>query len=333
MHEFPWSEGAFTGVGSFPGEDPAEALRVVLGESPDLPHLPELPARGPGADIIARTAGLLVDLAVGLQPSGWRFADHPGRDTSRARGYLAEDLDTLEELAGDLDRPIKIQVAGPWTLAASIEMRSGEKALADAGAVRDLASSLAEGVSAHVRDVARRLPRATVLLQIDEPSLPGVLHGTVPTASGFSRIRSVEPPLAEDLLRRVIDAADAFPIVHSCAPRTPYGLLRAAGAKAVSIDAKLIRDEDAIGEAVEAGTGFLMGVIPGTDTTLPAPVRSIAPVRELWRRLGFSPRSLAESVVLTPVCGLSGATPSYARNALRHCREAAKILRESAEDD
>jgi methionine synthase II (cobalamin-independent) len=333
VHEFPWSEGAFTGVGSFPGEDPAEALRVVLGESPDLPHLPELPARGPGADIIARTAGLLVDLAVGLQPSGWRFADHPGRDTSRARGYLAEDLDTLEELAGDIDGPIKIQVAGPWTLAASIETRSGEKALADAGAVRDLASSLAEGVSAHVRDVARRLPRATVLLQVDEPSLAGVLHGTVPTASGFSRIRSVEPPLAEDLLRRVIEAADAFPIVHSCAPRTPYGLLRAAGAKAVSIDAKLIRDEDAIGEAVEAGTGFLMGVIPGTDTTLPAPARSIAPVRELWRRLGFSPRSLAESVVLTPACGLSGATPSYARNALRHCREAAKILRESAEDD
>ena len=89
MRDFPWAEGSFTGVGSFPGEDPAEALRVVLGLAPELPHLPELPARGPGADMIGRTAGLLVDLAVGLQPSGWRFADRPGRDTSRTRGYLA----------------------------------------------------------------------------------------------------------------------------------------------------------------------------------------------------------------------------------------------------
>ena len=332
MRDFPWDEASFTGVGSLPGEDPVRATQVVLDEAPGLPHLPELPARGPGADMIGRSAALLVDLAVGLQPSGWRFADHPGRDTSRARGHLAQDLDTLEELAGDLDGPIKIQVAGPWTLAASIETRSGEKALADAGAVRDIATSLAEGVAAHVRDVARRLPRATVLLQLDEPSLPGVLQGTVRTASGFSRIRTVEPPHAEDLLRRVIEASGAFPIVHCCAPRVPYALLRAAGAKALSVDANLIRDEDAIGEAVEAGTGFLLGVIPGRTTRLPAPSRSVAPVRALWSRLGFPPKSLIGSVVLTPSCGLAGATPAYARAALRHCREAAEVLHEAADD-
>jgi methionine synthase II (cobalamin-independent) len=282
--------------------------------------------------MIGRTAGLLVELAVALQPSGWRFTDHPGRDASRTHGYLAQDLDTLEELAAEAEGPIKIQVTGPWTLAASIETRSGERALADAGAVRDVAASLAEGVAAHVREIRRRVPGATVLLQLDEPSLPGVLAGTVPTASGFSRIRSVEPPMAEDTLRRVIEAADAYPIVHCCAANVPYGLLRGAGAKAISVDARLIRDEDAIGEAVEAGTGFLMGVIPGRDTTLRSPERSTTRVRELWRRLGFSPRSLASSVVVTPSCGLAGATPAYARRALAHCREAARILRESAED-
>jgi methionine synthase II (cobalamin-independent) len=98
------------------------------------------------------------------------------------------------------------------------------------------------------------------------------------------------------------------------------------------VDASLIRDEDAIGEAVEAGTGFFMGIVPGRDARLPAPARSVAPVRELWRRLGFSPRSLTQSVVLTPACGLAGATPAYARSALRHCREAARIVHESAED-
>ncbi|MDQ1740811.1 MAG: hypothetical protein QOE53_2463 [Pseudonocardiales bacterium] len=33
-----WAAGTPTGVGSMPGEDPAEAVRVVLGELPDLPH-------------------------------------------------------------------------------------------------------------------------------------------------------------------------------------------------------------------------------------------------------------------------------------------------------
>lgn len=332
MHDFPWATGVATGIGSHPGDDPAETFRIVLADLPDLPHLPELPARGPGADMIGRTAALLVDLAVGLQPSGWRFGDRPGRDTARARGFLAQDLDTLEEQAGDFDGPLKIQVAGPWTLAGAIETRNGQRALADPGAVRDLTTSLAEGVAAHVTDVRRRLPRATILLQLDEPGLPGVLAGTVPTASGFSRLRAVEAPLAEAGLRRVIEAAGVFPIVHCCAPRTPYGLLRAAGAKAISVDASLIRDEDAIGEAVEAGTGFLMGVVPGTDARLPTPERSVAPVRELWHRLGFTPQALAGTVVVTPACGLGGATPAYARAALRHCREAARILQESAED-
>ncbi|WP_245734475.1 hypothetical protein [Nocardioides exalbidus] len=38
-----------TGVGSMPGttdEGYAEAVRVVLGELPDLPHVPEVPGAG-----------------------------------------------------------------------------------------------------------------------------------------------------------------------------------------------------------------------------------------------------------------------------------------------
>ena len=41
-----------SGVGSMPGTDDreyAEAVRVVLGELPDLPHVPELPGRGADA--------------------------------------------------------------------------------------------------------------------------------------------------------------------------------------------------------------------------------------------------------------------------------------------
>ncbi|MGZ6772647.1 MAG: hypothetical protein ACXVGA_08965, partial [Mycobacteriaceae bacterium] len=64
--------GTATGIGSWPGTDPVEAARVVLGELGVLPHLVELPARGVGADMIGRTAALLVDIAVEVSPSGYR---------------------------------------------------------------------------------------------------------------------------------------------------------------------------------------------------------------------------------------------------------------------
>ena len=88
-----------TGIGSWPGTDLREALRTVrdLLAEDGLPYLPEAPARGPGADLIGRTAGLLVDLTVDLQPSGWRFVDRPGHDARRTSSLWRQDLDDLAE--------------------------------------------------------------------------------------------------------------------------------------------------------------------------------------------------------------------------------------------
>jgi methionine synthase II (cobalamin-independent) len=328
---FPWGAASASGVGSYPGTDPAEALRVVLGELPDLPHLPELPERGPGADMVGRTAGLLIDLAVHVEPSGWRISDRPGLDTQRALDHLARDLDVLVELAGEHDGPFKFQVCGPWTLAAAIELRHGDRVLKDPGAVRDVAASLAEGVALHVADVRRRLPNADLLLQIDEPALPAVLAGTVPTASGFSRLRAVEAPVAAETLREVIEASGAYPIVHCCAPAVPYRLLREAGAKAISVDLSLVpsRDDDAVGETIDAGIGLLLGAVPAHETPLPPLQATAEPVRGLWRRLGFPEALIGEQVVITPACGLAGASPAYVRAALKRCREAARTLHEA----
>ena len=109
----PWSPGAVTGIGSLPGHRPDEAAALVLGELPDLPHLPELPQRGVGAEMIGRTAALLVGLPVEIVPSGWRLTGRPGRDLRRARDLLARDLDAFEEQAADYRGPLKVQAAGP----------------------------------------------------------------------------------------------------------------------------------------------------------------------------------------------------------------------------
>ena len=46
------------GLGPLPGTSFAQAADVVLSESP-LPHIPQLPDRGVGSDLIGRTAALL----------------------------------------------------------------------------------------------------------------------------------------------------------------------------------------------------------------------------------------------------------------------------------
>ena len=316
-----------------PGTDAREAARTVVGELEALPHLPELPERGPGADLIGRGAGLLVELFAHVEPSGWRFSDRPGRDTKRSRAWLGEDLDALEEFTQGWSGPLKVQAVGPWTLAASIELKRGEKALADRGAWRDIAASLAEGLRRHLADVRRRVPGAEVVLQLDEPSLPAVLCGEVPTASGFHRLRTVDKQVAEELLRGVIGSLDAPVVVHVCAPRVPIALLRRAGVAGVSLDMALLteRDDDAVGEAVEGGTAIMAGVLPGTDSELSDPAGSVAGVRRLWRRLGFAPELLARRVVVTPSCGLAGASPAYARQALSHSVTAARSLADTPE--
>ena len=172
-----------------PGTNPAEAMRVIAGELPDFPHLPELPDRGPGADLTGRTAGLLIDIAVEVTPRGWRLAERPGRDLVRARSMLSSDLDVLEEVLDGFRGPVKIQLCGPWTLAATLELpRTMNVAIADPGAIADLTASLAEGAAAYAADVAKRVPGAQVVVQFDEPALPAVAGGLVPTASGLSRL-------------------------------------------------------------------------------------------------------------------------------------------------
>ncbi|MER7456270.1 methionine synthase [Micromonospora sp. NPDC126480] len=328
---WPWPAGAATGIGSLPGTDIAEAQRIVLGELPALPHLPELPARGPGAELIGRTAGLLVELPVELYAARWRVAPRPGRDLRRARDLMERDLDQLAEQAETYAGPVKVQVGGPLTLAASLELPIGGRMIRDPGAVRDLTGSLAEGVREHVAAVARRLPQASVLLQIDEPSLPAVLAGRVATESGFGTYRAVEPGVAAALLGDVVQAAGVPVVVHCCAPEVSLEVVRQAGAVGVALDLGLVTDLDRLGEAIDAGLGLLAGAAPTQPPSAgraPTSAQVADRVRQLWDRLGFPRRRLAEQVVVTPACGLANATPQHARSVLAACRDAGRRLAE-----
>lgn len=323
--------GAATGVGSLPGTDIAEAMRIVLGELPDLPHIPELPARGPGADLIGRGAGLLTELPVEVYAGRWRFAPRHGRDLRRTRDLLERDSDEVVAQAGEYDGTFKIQAAGPWTLAASLQLPTGGPVLRDAGAVRDVAASLADGVAAHIADIARRLPHAQIVLQIDEPSLPAVLAGDIATESGLGRLPGVEPVIAEQTLREVIEAAGVPVVVHCCASDVPVALVRGTGAAGVSLDLALLSLDDAatldpLGEALDAGLSLFAGAIATTGGDKPDSAAAATRIGSLWRRIGLAAERLPGQVVVTPACGLAGVDPAYARQALTACREAGRRL-------
>jgi len=340
-----------------PGTDPAEAMRVVAGELPDFPHLPELPDRGPGADLTGRTAALLIEIPVEVTPRGWRLAERPGRDLARARTMLSSDLDVMEEVLDGFRGPLKIQLCGPWTLAATLELpRTLNVAIADPGAVADLTASLAEGVAAHVAEVGKRVPGARLVVQLDEPALSAVAGGEVPTASGLSRLAPVEADVLRERLAQVIASTGKYTVVHSCSTAVPFGIIRAAGAGALSFDLSQLRrgEQDAVAEAAEAGLGLLTGVMPAVPEPAspgpagpgPAgPTGTVAPgdgsaearqaaerVINLWRRLGLPLDTCAEQAVITPACGLAGASPDQARAALTRCREAGSMLAELIEE-
>src|SRR2546423_8976219 len=220
-----WDAGTATGRGPFPGADRLEGTRIAFSEllpPSGLPFRPARPAGGVGADPVGRTAGLRAGLHVEVGPGVWRFVPRPGRDEHRAHAALSADLDALEEVAEGYEGQAKIRILGPWTMAGSVELPKGEKALADPGAVRDIAASLAEGLTRHVADIHRRLARLTrLVVQVDEPLLAAVLHGELATASGWGRLRSYERAVVEDGLRQVLAAASAG------APASARGRIRA----------------------------------------------------------------------------------------------------------
>ncbi len=324
-----------TGIGSWPGTSPREAIRTVRdllldGDGLGIPFLPELPARGPGADMVGRAAGMLVGLAVDLQPSGWRVVDRPGRDAARTAALLREDLDELAEAYDGYEGPLTVQVCGPWTLAATLELNRGERVLTDPGAAADLAASLAEGAAAHVADVRRLVPGAEVVLQLDEPALPAVLAGDLPTASGYGRVRPVDPQVLASTLRDAVGAHDGPTVLHCCHPHAPLPLLRSTGAGALSLDltdASPARWES-VATTLEGGTGLYAGVLATDGSTSDDTARRT--LLDGLERAGLA-LDATHGLVVTPTCGLAGLTPEGARTVLRAALDTARRLVEHLE--
>lgn len=329
-----------TGVGSLPGTDARDSASMVAGELSTFIHQIELPERGPGADLVGRTAGQLTllsgDFSVQTTPDGWRLTDGSNREMRRAQSWWNEDLDALELSAHAYQGDLKMQICGPWTFAAHVELPNGERMLSDRGACRELGEALAVTYGTLTTNLRGRVPgAAAIYVQCDEPTLAEVVQGALRTASGFGRHAPVLAAELEPILGQVFGAirdAGGIPGVHSCAAMTPWEAIVRAGASFVSFDARTAPiDDEQLGGMWERDIELFFGVVPATPQAGEwTAVTASEPIRAAAHRLGID---RFQNIVVTPTCGLAGANPQWAKTAYAACQSAAMLLQGESEDE
>ena len=78
-----------------------------------------------------------------------------------------------------------------------------------------------------------------------------------------------------------------------------------------AVVARFLRAQRQLGPRERA----LLGVVPATDSPLSRGAVEDR-VAQLLDMLGFDPDAVSDQLVLTPACGLAGASPAYAREVL-----------------
>ncbi|MHA2788755.1 methionine synthase [Corynebacterium sp. S7] len=276
------------GLGELPGTSLSQAADIVISESP-LPHVPQLPDRGLGSDLIGRTASLL-PIHVDRGARSWRVTPRPQILTKRSSDQMQRDLDFLEEAwAGRTDK-IKVQLAGPWTLAADIEMPNGHRIITDPGALKDMTEALLETARSHIADVASRFD-AEVTLQLDEPRLPEIIAGQLKGTTDYETIKAVHQ---SDILERLEPFGEH--LLNTSAP--------IFGAQWVTVDLTTLNTPKLLDDAGAAlGEGHRFAIAPME------PKR----VGDIVDKLRIDPATTNMDVYAPPAATLKEAAANYAQ--------------------
>lgn len=319
----------FYGLGELPGASIIAAADIVAGETGDLRQLPILPARG--VDVVGLTTGILPGINVDAGPRSWVLSTRPQLRTRRIWDRVEADLDQCEQAWGTRIDAVKIQVAGPWTLSASIELSNGHRALTDTGALRDLTESLIAGIQEYSADVRTRFD-TEVYVQLDEPLLAQVRDGSLPGTSQFDEIPSINDADLGERLAGVIKGAEVRYLNQTGYPPL-WKVAQVAGVETCQVTLDTVRGSeqyDGMGHALAAGMRVGLGMTRAGDDHDP---RHLAvDVARMWDELGLDRTLLTHAVDVHPRGGLTDCTLLDAAAALRTARTVADMLDKDAGD-
>lgn len=319
----------FYGLGELPGASIIAAADIVAGETGDLRQLPILPARG--VDVVGLTTGILPGINVDAGPRSWVLSTRPQLRTRRIWDRVEADLDQCEQAWGTRIDAVKIQVAGPWTLSASIELSNGHRALTDTGALCDLTESLIAGIQEYSADVRARFD-TEVYVQLDEPLLAQVRDGSLPGTSQFDEIPSINDTDLGERLAGVIERAEVRYLNQTGYPPL-WKVAQVAGVETCQVTLDTVRGSeqyDGIGHALAAGMRVGLGMTRAGDDRDP---RHLAvDVARMWDELGLDRTLLTHAVDVHPRGGLANCTLLDAAAALRTARTVADMLDKEAGD-
>lgn len=319
----------FYGLGELPGASILAAADIVAGETGDLRQLPILPACG--VDVVGLTTGILPGINVDAGPRSWVLSTRPQLRTRRMWDRVEADLDQCEQAWGTRIDAVKIQVAGPWTLSASIELSNGHRALTDTGALRDLTESLIAGIQEYSADVRARFD-TEVCVQLDEPLLAQVRDGSLPGTSQFDEIPSINDVDLGERLAGVIERAEVRYLNQTGYPPL-WKVAQVAGVETCQVTLDTVRGSeqyDGMGHALAAGMRVGLGMTRAGDDRDP---RHLAvDVARMWDELGLDRTLLTHAVDVHPRGGLANCTLIDAAAALRTARTVADMLDKDAGD-
>ena len=319
----------FYGLGELPGASIIAAADIVAGETGDLRQLPILPDRG--VDVVGLTTGILPGINVDAGPRSWVLSTRPQLRTRRMWDRVEADLDQCEEAWVTRIDAVKIQVAGPWTLSASIELSNGHRALTDTGALRDLTESLIAGIQEYSADVRARFD-TEVYVQLDEPLLAQVRDGSLPGTSQFDEIPSINDVDLGERLAGVIERAEVRYLNQTGYPPL-WRVAQVAGVETCQVTLDTVRGSeqyDGMGHALAAGMRVGLGMTRAGDDRDP---RHLAvDVARMWDELGLDRTLLTHAVDVHPRSGLANCTLLDDAAALRTARTVADMLDKDAGD-
>jgi hypothetical protein len=315
--------GVATGIGSLPHDDPIAAAELVLRCLPDLPAVPQLPARDAREGMIAQWLGALPEVVVGVDGS----IDLAGRSDAAPECRFVPEMHSgllaFLDVAAARDKSparIKAQVTGPLTLGVALHA-AGMPAPRAFQRAAEVARAWAVAVEALVGE---RLPGTGLVLFFDEPALVSWRGDDAP----------LDREAAIDVLSGALAAVDCVTGVHVCGDGD-VALALESGPEVLGVEVRedLVRHTVSLARFLDGDGWIAWGAVP-TDRPVGESAdphwRTLARVWcELTRR-GCDPVPLRTRGLITPACGLAGYGASQAERVLGITREVAARVHDQA---